>query len=59
MNSKVSRVINLEVDRETLLNIQAICRDNRCNFDQLVCSLLSDYVSEQSWRLDESDRQAA
>jgi len=59
MNAKAKRLINLDVDQQTLTSIHAHCRAVGCDVDQLVTSLLRDYVREHSWLLDHSESQAA
>jgi hypothetical protein len=59
MNTKSARVINLDVDQHTLECIRVLCLSSGCDVDQLVGSLLENYVREQSWRLDHQDFRAA
>lgn len=59
MKSKLTKAINLEVDSRTLEDLRSVCLQSGCNFEQLVCALLAEYVSEQSRRVDCSGQRAA
>jgi hypothetical protein len=59
MYGKASRVVSFEVDEAMLDEIRRTCYAQGVGLDQLVTSLLNDYVNEQATLQDWSDCQAA
>jgi hypothetical protein len=59
MYGKASRVVSFEVDEAMLDEIRRTCYGQGVGLDQLVTSLLNDYVNEQATAQDWSDYQAA